>query len=305
MPATFLSISSNPRRLGLLLILASVAWIGAAGRVAAAESTNHRVVVELASGRRFAGEVDRRTDERTLWISNPLRSGQVLRPVDWTRVTSVELDGELYSGEQFHEAVGEVCGSLAADSEDAGEVRVVGAPADIILGPAESPPRLGPPPLEVAAAVRSLAVEAQLANWDADVEPDGLILDVLPLDLEGHPVAVSGSIAVELLAERVGVVQLPNPFERIGYWTRRVSPDDFGVYGARYRLPFQAVNPDFERRFASHGAVHVRLSVPGAGVFEQTDSTLRIRPYSSVRDRLEETTGRRYFYQERVGRGER
>jgi hypothetical protein len=45
--------------------------------------------------------------------------------------------------------------------------------------------------------------------------------------------------------------------------------------------------------------------VPGQGTFETTESLLRIRPYSAVRDQLQLSTGRRFFPRERTGDGRR
>lgn len=298
------STSSYVKRLGLLLILASVTTGDAMGQVVSDKPTSG-VVVDVVSGRRFVGEVDPDTNESTLWLRRDLASGYLLRPIDWQRVTSVELGGDAYSGEEFRKALSVVREALASESQQNAALGKPSGQGSIILGPAAATTQIVAPHADEPARVQSLAIDAYLANWDADVEPDGLILDVLPLDSEGALVPVHATVEVDLLAERTGVVKLAEPFARIGRWTRRVDPADFGVWGARYRLAFQAVNPDFDRRWATHGALHVRLSVPGAGVFEQTDSTLRIRPYSSVRDRLEQANGNRYFYEERTGSGKR
>jgi hypothetical protein len=65
-------------------------------------------------------------------------------------------------------------------------------------------------------------------------------------------------------------------------------------------LAFQDVNPEFGKNLGPHGAIHATLSVPGQGTFEATGDT-RIRPYSLIRDRLQQTTGRRFFPEETVG----
>lgn len=251
------------------------------------------VTVELASGRSFTATVDARTDRSTLWLRHSLESGYLLRPIDWGRVVRVELDGEAISGEQLRRSASEMVGA-PPDGESPGA-------SEIVLGPAPKERPLALPRTPPVTEVRSLAVEARLGNWDADVGVDGLIIDIYPCDLQGATVPVFGTLEVDLIAERVGVVKRPDPFCRLGRWTQQVRPDDFGPCGARYRLPFQAVHPEFDLRWAAHGTVHVRLSVAGSGVFEQTESTVRIRPYSAVRDRLEQTTGRRFFDLERTG----
>ena len=276
-----------------------------AAQPAAPPAAGAPVTVELDSGRRFTAEVDARTDQSRLWLRQDLESGFLLRPIDWARVVHVELDGDVFSGEQFHHAVGVVRQSFPHESgTDSTAPRIV-------LGPTEGRPSPGSAPQAGegspgrAPEVRSLAIEARLANWDGDVEVDGLLVHILPLDGRGVAVPVHGTLEVTLTAERVGVVQRAQPFARLGRWTKQVRIADFGPYGAEYRLPFQSVHPDFDDRWAALGAVNTRLSVPGRGVFEQTADDVRIRPYSAVRDRLEQTTGRRFFEMERIGRGPR
>jgi hypothetical protein len=150
--------------------------------------------------------------------------------------------------------------------------------------------------------VRSLAIDVRVANWDADVEVDGLLLDVYPRDAEGRTVPVAATLQVELTGERTGIVRRPRPFVRLGRWTKLIRPDMVSSNGARFRLPFLASHPQWETDLASFGLVHVRLNVPGHGVFEASDATVRIRPYGLMRDRLQEHSGRRFFAPEMTGR---
>jgi len=291
--------------LGILFSLSSVAAGGAAGN-GPVDRPREAVTVRLAGDRSLHGQIDPRTDRFTLWLRNGLESGFILRPIDWGRVAGVELDGERFSGEEFREAVAAAITMMPPDRGVAWGESGAPPPAEIVLGPSQRPsppPAVLPVPRPVE--VRSLAIDARLGNWDGDVEPDGLILDVLPLDAGGEVVPVHGTLDVHLLAEQVGIVQRPNPFERLGRWSRPVRPSDFAAGGASYRLPFQSADPERDLRWATHGAVHARLSVPASGVFAGTASMVRIRPYSAVRDRLEQTTGRRYFEVERTGLGNR
>lgn len=289
----------QPTRSATALFL-GICWIPSAtvGLCFAADGgeslANREITVELASGRSFMAAVDAHSDGSTLWLRHSLGSGFILRPIDWRRVVRAEIDGQSVSGEELRRSAGVIPGARPLDEG-------ASAPSQIVLGPAQGEPCVRPSRTLPVAEVRSLAVEACLGNWDGDVAVDGLIVEIEPRDVQGTTVPVFGTLEVELIAERVGVVQRPEPFYRLGRWTQVVRPEDFGSYGARYRLPFQAVNPEFDLRWAAHGAVHARLSVAGSGVFEQTDSTARIRPYSAVRDRLEETTGRRFFSGERTG----
>jgi hypothetical protein len=90
--------------------------------------------------------------------------------------------------------------------------------------------------------------------------------------------------------------------ERVERWTRAINVDDFGRGNACLKLQFGAVHPEFDLDWIGVGLVHVRLVVPGDGVFEDSVDGLRIRPYAPLRDRLEMNTGRRFVRTERVGR---
>jgi hypothetical protein len=90
----------------------------------------------------------------------------------------------------------------------------------------------------------------------------------------------------------------------IGRWTVRLVPQQFGPAGAIVKLPFQGVHPEFDLNIGPYGLVHARLSIPGNASFEASDSMLRIRPYSAVRDESQQINGHRFFDVERVDRRE-
>jgi len=255
--------------------------------------------VHLASGRSMIGTFDPRSDASQLWLRSRQGPMTISRPIDWDRVVRAEIAGQTISGQQFRSVVA--------------AVRVVRPVAEGDPAPLVQPVRDGasarpePPPPEPPAKVRSLLVEADLANWDSDVEADGLVVRIAAVDETGRLASVDGTLEVELLTDLTGPVRQPQPFRQIGRWTRRVQAGDFAVGSAAYRLEFQGVHPEFDRQVAAHGAVHARLSVPGQGVFEATASTVRIRTHSPVRDRLEQATdGRhRFFPAELTGDGRR
>ncbi len=140
-----------------------------------------------------------------------------------------------------------------------------------------------------------------MGKWGPGVDADGLVVEVSPLDEQGEIVPVQGTVEAELIGQGAGV-NAGGGFATLGHWVESVWPGDFGYRGARCRLPFQAVQPEFDLRWAAKGMVHVRLSVPGEGVFEATDAVTRIRPASEFRDNYQETTGRRFFPNERTSR---
>ena len=299
---------------GLLVGLILFANTGSAARAPAQDGQaldqqhEEPVSVELTSGRVVSGQVDSRTDQDKLWLRNDLGTGYMVRPIDWDRVQSVTLAGDRFSSQQFQSVVGDVRQSYPRPEQAAG-------PSNrISVGPKEQSRELVADPAydrAVSSArsetpkVRSLAIDVRVANWDADLETDGLLVDVYPLDADGAIVPVRGSVEVTLMAPRAGMVLRPQPFVRLGHWSKQINPDDFGPDSARCRLPFQSFHPELSRDWASHGVVYARLSVPGQGVFECTEGTVRITPYSASRDYLQQTTDRRFFPMESVSRGRR
>ena len=300
---------------GLSLTLGN--GVGAeAGQVSLAEEHRGPVAVEVLSGRSFTGEVDPRTDSSRLWLRWSQGAIVVLRPICWERVVRAEVAGETLSGEEFLQAVSLSEQSVRNQAGTGGSrSRILRMHCQSGASPAPAMPTgSGEEPGSTttagaggrpALAVRSLLIEAWVANWDSDVEVDGLIVDVYALDADGTPVRVRGTLEVNLIGQQTSVVRLGRPSARLGRWTRQVRPADFGPRGFRYRLPFQSVHPEFDLEWSCYGTVHARLSVPGQGVFETTESTVRIRPYSAVRDQFQQATGERFLPLERTGRGRR
>jgi hypothetical protein len=284
------------------LLLAAVLVVAAAGgtrsALAAGVPADGQVRVLLASGRYFTAAIDHRTDATTLWLRWGQETGVILRPIDWERVVRVNIGGETFSGNVVRQAV------ILVRRE---RPLALNPPAAPSAAPAERPSTL-PKPTAIAAEaaapprrVRALGVEASLGKWGPGVEADGLVVEISPLDEQGEIVPVQGTVEVELIGQGAD----PNGsegFAALGHWVQCVWPEDFAYRGARCRLPFQAVQPEFDLRWAAKGVVHARLSVPGEGVFEATAAMTRIRPSSQLRDNHQETTGRRFFPNERTSR---
>jgi len=254
------------------------------------------ISVEVVSGRIFTGEVDGQTDDQRLWMRFGSDSIVLLRPIQWDRVVAARAGGLELSGKQFRDMVVGLQKKLGKPvPEETGELVIIGDAEDNVSSSRTVPP----------GRVHSLAIEATIANWDSDVEVDGLLLHVYPLDADGRVVELSGTLQVDLVGRDIGAIERGQPFGRLGRWSKRVRPGDFGSRGAVYRLPFQSVHPQFDTRISPHGAVYARLAVAGQGVFETTESDVRVRPASAVRDDLQLSTGRRFFQHEQTGRGKR
>jgi hypothetical protein len=259
------------------------------------------IAVGLASGRVFTGEIDSRTDNDILWLRAQLNGATILRPISWQRVLLARIGNEELTSEELQ---------TRADS-------LKSKPTE--RAPTEESPadHLPPPPKPMVdrrqaseiqraqsrdSQVRWISIDAQVANWNQTVETDGIVVHLFPLDDAGYMVPVDGTLDVELVAAVPYGSRLGVPFPVIGRWTVTVSPDQFGPAGAMFKLPFQSVHPDFDLNVGPLGLVNARLNVPGNGSFETSQSMVRIRPYSAVRDESQQIDGRRFFDVERVDR---
>ncbi len=269
------------------------------------------VTVWLASGRSFEAQLDDRSDRSQLWLRFEAPGTTILRPVRWESVEKASLLGEMMDADELRRRTTTAVDadaitradevSVAAGDEDGKTVKitVVGEPisaADQARSLLYGLPRLA-----------SVTSDAYLANWDADVASDGLILQVHPLDSEGNLRPANGLVTTTLIATKRhtfravphGRGQVP---ETIGRWTNRVRASDFGNGGVSIKLPFQASHPEWDTDIDTMGLVHIRLVVPGQGVYEHSLDRVRLRPFAPTRDLLERNTGQRFFPGERVGR---
>jgi len=269
----------------------------------AAQTTSvGQISVSVASGRTFVGQLDPQTDRDLLWLR--IGDGAIVlrRPIEWGRVVRVRQGTK----------------QLTADDLQSLALGLKQAPHRPLLPPPPVPaadwtvaktwltiPPTGPAPngngepngqrgTELPPTVASLQIEAELGHWTWTVEPSGIVVYIHPTTADGTLVPIDGTLAVDCIAQRPASQGEGNGLDTIGRWTQMVRPTDFGPLGAEYRFPFQAVHPEFDYELLPHGIVHARLTVPGQGTFEASQAMVRLRPYSSVRDRLQQQTGSRY-----------
>jgi hypothetical protein len=299
----------------LIFLACSWAWCPSLGF---AEDLDSSVTVELASGRQFTGQLHPRSDADRLWLRFGRDTAYILRPIDWDRVAWVRVAGERIPLAEFKRQ--------AIELECVGAIPAATSPSVAPLPQPVSPPassrRLSGdlPVAERANAgtprnqytgrtlVASIVVDAWVANWDRDVENDGLVVFVVPLDVHGYAVAASGSLQVYLIGPRLRRFQEAprsrgSKLDRLGCWVKAVHESDFREGGFAYRLPFQAIHPEFDNRLGSHAMVNVKLTVPGSGTFERTIDYVRIQPFSPIRDYHQLRTGHRWLDIEQTGRG--
>ncbi len=282
-----------------------------------------KATVHLTSGRRFTAEIDARTNEHRLWLRFETAASMILRPIDWAHVDRAVVGAETMDGPTLRQRAGEFKTAAAEQpvqptpsspstpiengaSTGDGSQKTNWRENEVQreqLNLAEMAGHGFGQALLMVPPVRSVRADAYLANWDSDVENDGLIVHVMPISANGGVTAMDGSVEIEWLADhRLGSGET-HGFRRIGRWTRRVTLAQCGPSGVCFRLPIQAVHPEFDLDIAPRSVVNIRLVAPGHGVMETTVTDIRVRPYSAVRDALQLRTKRRFFPSERTGRG--
>ena len=98
----------------MISLLATVLVFQAVSDVLPAETpADRQIVVALASGRHFSGEIDPKTDQEHLWLRSSRPGVTLLRPIAWNRVVSVDLPEEQVRGDELLAAVQ----MLAAEKE--------------------------------------------------------------------------------------------------------------------------------------------------------------------------------------------
>jgi hypothetical protein len=251
--------------------------------------------VTLATGRTFTGHVDRRTDDAALVLLFGRAGATLRRTIEWDRITAAAIGEQAVALADLRAAAE----SLKLPEEKAGvKIRESG------------PESQEPAPGGQRAALRrvaSISFDARLANWDGDVEQDGLLVDIFPLDEDWHLSPVSGTVEVELFAPQRRVFHhAPQSYgatlDRVERWSRSVRLEDFGSNGVRLRLPFGAVHPEFNDEWYAYGLVHVRLIAPGHGVFDDSRDAVRIRPWAPNRDQQQLKNYPRFLPNEAAGR---
>lgn len=260
------------------------------------------VTVNLTDGRQFHGQIDPQSTRERLVLRSASGPVTIWRPLPWAQLARVESGGQPLD-------LSELRAQAAASSPAPNpltktiRLRTLGTPA-----PPKPPKPDTAPPIQVP-RVTNVAIDAALANWDADVEADGLLVDLSPLGADGALAAVAGTVEVELYVPERRTFDLAplsggDTLELLERWTRAIEPGDFGPSGARLKLPFGAIHPELRPDWvASHyGLVHLRFSAPGHGVFEASRDGVRIQTWAPNRDRLELQTGSRFLPTETLGR---
>jgi hypothetical protein len=257
------------------------------------------LTVNAASGRVFTGEVDPRTDEQTLWLRGGKTNAFVVRPIEWRRVVSVEAKGKQLTADEFRRTIAQPDWQWADELPSRALPKTTRDPSE--------PRQETLPPTDTATAsadmqslapVRSLHIDVETCRWRSGTETRGMSLNVVPLDDWGQLVPALGTLTVELIGQGYANGISGQEFPQLARWSVVVDPADYGPSGAVVHLPFQALHPDFRQgtEVSSFGLVQAQLSVAGDGVFAASADFVRIRPYSPLRDALEQAQPHRRFF---------
>ena len=281
-------------RLGCVLMLGMLAGGSTVTSQERAPSAAKTLTVELQGGRKFTGHVDPRTSDQNLILRFTRGTAFLTRKIEWPSVVQATVEGQPIEAAKLREIAE---GMKLQEKVNKGQ-EIPNPKSQFPIPPPAEPP---------LPRVTAVTFDARLANWDSDVETDGLVVDLYPITAAGALAAIDGTVEVELFAPQLRVFHHAplsggQTIERVERWTSVVSADQLAAGGARLKLPFGAVHPEFDLDWLNPGLVHVRLVVPGDGVFEDSQDALRIRPYTPLRDRLEHRTGERFLPTEAVGR---
>ena len=146
--------------------------------------------------------------------------------------------------------------------------------------------------------------EAVLANWDADVEPDGYELAIALINSHGQLVPVRGTLRAKLIGERTNRTGQPVSGVELERWTERIDLADFAEGVALYRLPFWKIDPEQQVSLAPGAILQVEVGAFGHGDYAASIA-VPTREFNPVRDRMQQQTGRRFFRGERTLRPSR
>lgn len=266
-------------------------------------------VLELNNSHRWEGFIDARSTPQQLVLRFERGSTVLWRPIPWSTVRTAVVNGKAITGDELARSYQ----SLVSEAK----LRAPRATTPPEASPSDRPSRdvtsedtaapAEKPPLPPAKVI-SISCDALLVNWDADVEADGLVIHLQPLDAWQETVAANGTLEVELHTLQARAFHHASnsrgrSVEPIIRWSQAVNLRDYRARGAMIQLPFQAAHPEFDDSLGAYGLVHIKFSVPGSGVFEQSIDGVRIRPWSPLRDYLQMDTGYRFLPHERTGRG--
>lgn len=251
------------------------------------------VEVQARDGRTLTGVVDDRTDGRRLWLRREEGGIILASSVAWDEIDAADLDGAPLPVDELADRAPRLA---TAEAAWYAEVAQHERPYHALVAPAPGRLSHGRAP-----RVRSVQIVAAcLANFDRDVEPDGLQIALAALDEHGAPVAVRGNLTAQLVGERRPALAPHRTFGVLQRWSETVQPTDFIDGVAMFELPFRRTAPEWEFELTPDGLVNVTLGAYGEGNFAASAPVL-LREFNPLRDHLQLERGARFVPNELHG----
>ncbi|MCA9262496.1 MAG: hypothetical protein KDA60_01560 [Planctomycetales bacterium] len=246
-----------------------------------------QIVVKRSNGRVASGVVDPQSDGDRLWLRSGSPDLILVRGIRWDEIERATLDEQAIDLDSLRSRLRELVSEPPAPS----------LPTQPLL--AVQRPRLVQPEAGRESAVaKSLQLVAVVADWDADVEMDGLEILVIPRDERGNVAKFDGTLRLRLVGRRFRRRPYPE-FAELEVTSIRLTKSDFDTTRQGYvvRMPFSRANPEFDTSLSPEALLSVRLNARGHGLVE-TSIPVWIRQFSPLRDQLQRETGTRFFSRE-------
>jgi hypothetical protein len=148
------------------------------------------------------------------------------------------------------------------------------------------------------AALREFEIAARYAVWFDGGPITGLRLQILPRDEDGTVRALDAQVSVELFVRRstdfaANATSGGWRIERGASWSETISATHSTSRGAVLWLAYPESLRQADSRISPWGTVRIRIVVAGEAPFEYDLESVRLRPYSPLRDTRERQSGRR------------
>jgi hypothetical protein len=278
--STAVSLTLHRIIYGLLALLACGS--SAQGFAETSTSSSDVVIVETHDGRRLSGQVDARSDGDQLWLRREQPSIVLVVPTAWSNIASATVAGASVTPLTLKQQYAEF-----ASAGPRALLPQVELPINAV------PTRLAPPIRRVR--VRNLEIVcATIANFDRDVEPDGIEVTIAAVGDDGLPIAVRGTLRAEMYGERRPLYEPEAEFDELARWTQRVQPEDFVDGLATYQLPFRTTAPEWEFDLLPDAILTVLLGAAGHGNYAASAPVV-VRKFNPLRDDLQQYRGLRFL----------
>lgn len=240
------------------------------------------------NGHLVSGDLDSKTNQQKLWIQKRTPKILLSSSFDWNDVQEIVYQGEKTSPEELLKKKPQV--SKAAQQREMLQFWFLSD--HLRREPDQVKYLLHPTQTTHVSSVKSVQFDAYVANWDSDVEADGLIVHIRPIDAHGRVVAVNGQVDFKLIGQRFnrGVWRHRSDeiaFPQLESWSQQISKKDFGPDGAAVKLIFRKLRPEKNIHLAPVALLTGSLGVSGVGKFHASVPEVDIRPLSIFRDELQ------------------